>query len=431
MVLGHAIGGGVALPAPVWYFLVGAGVSLVVSYAALAVLWREPRLQDGPGYRMATGPSRWGRLVGGLGIVALLLVVGQLLIPLLGLERDPTRPTIAPVTVWVLFWLAVPFLASLVGNWYADLNPWRALARVTRLGAAERPHLVDHLGVWPAAVLLFSFAGLELVSPSAGLPTTLGVAALAYTLFLLVVMVVMGRESGLIAFDIFTTYNRLFSAISPVGRTGSGRLVWRGWLRALPVLPEWPGLAGFVVVMIGTVTYDGAVGTEWFANLTEGLGHSMVGEILLMALTVGAVGFAYFGASAMAARFVGGEHTTRSVARRFAHTLVPVAVAYAFAHYFTLILFEGQQVLAAVSDPFGLGWDLFGTAGRTTTVLVTSPDPVWYTQVASIVVGHVLGVVLAHDRALADFGGAAVRSRYVMLLLMILFACLGLLVLAG
>lgn len=431
MVLGHVIGGGADLPAPVGYFLVGAGVLLIVSYVALAILWREPRLQGGPGYRMAGGPGRWGWLVGGFGVVALLLVVGQLLLPLLGLERDLTRPTIAPVTVWVLFWLVVPFLASLVGNWYADLNPWRALARVSRLGSVERPHLVDHLGVWPAAVLLFSFAGLELVSPSAGSPTTLGVAALSYTLFLLVVMVVVGRESGLMAFDIFTTYNRLFSAISPVGRTGSGRLVWRGWLKALPVLPEWPGLAGFVVAMIGTVTYDGAVGTVWFANLSEGLGHTMVGELVLMALTVGAVGLAYLGASAMTARFAGGGHTTRTVARRFAHTLVPVAVAYAFAHYFTLILVEGQQVLAAASDPFGIGWDLFGTAGRTTTFLVTSPDPVWYTQVTSIVGGHVLGVVLAHDRALADFGGAAVRSRFVMLLLMILFACLGLLVLAG
>lgn len=404
---------------------------LIVAFLALGVLWREPRLQDMPAYRRAEGGGRWAWPAGAVGVLALSLVIGQLLVPLLGLVRDPTRPTIAPVSVWVLFWLVVPFLAAVVGNWYADLNPWRALARVSRLGSVEKPHLVDHLGVWPAAVLLFCFAGLELVSPSAGSPTTLGVAALAYTLFLLVVVAVTGRESGLMTFDIFTTYNRLFSAISPVGRTGSDGLVWRGWLKALPVLPEWPGLAGFVVVMIGTVTYDGAVGTVWFANLTEGLGNSMVGELVLMALTVGAVGIAYLGASAMTARFAGGEHTTRTVARRFAHTLVPVAVAYAFAHYFTLILVEGQQVLAAVSDPFGIGWDLFGTAGRTTTFLVTSPDPVWYTQATSIVGGHVLGVVLAHDRALADFGGAAVRSRYVMLLLMILFASLGLLVLAG
>jgi hypothetical protein len=125
------------------------------------------------------------------------------------------------------------------------------------------------------------------------------------------------------------------------------------------------------------------------------------------------------------------ETTTMKVAQRFAHTLVPIALAYAFAHYFTLIIFEGQQLLRAVSDPFGLGWDLFGTASFRTVFLITTTDPIWYIQVASIVVGHLLGVILAHDRALADFGADAIRSQYVMLLLMIALTSLGLLVLAG
>ncbi|MCI0544032.1 MAG: fenitrothion hydrolase, partial [Actinobacteria bacterium] len=100
-------------------------------------------------------------------------------------------------------------------------------------------------------------------------------------------------------------------------------------------------------------------------------------------------------------------------------------------HYLTLILFEGQQIIRALSDPFGIGWDLFGTAGFRTVFFVTTSDPIWYTQVGSIVAGHVLGVVLAHDRALADFGRGAIRSQYTMLLLMIALTSLGLFVLAG
>ena len=110
---------------------------------------------------------------------------------------------------------------------------------------------------------------------------------------------------------------------------------------------------------------------------------------------------------------------------------VPIALAYAFAHYFTLVLFEGQLFISTMSDPFGRGWDLFGTAGRDVNYWL-SPESVWYVQVAAIVLGHVAGVVLAHDRAVAVFPvKTAVRSQYAMLILMVLLTSLGLTILAA
>jgi hypothetical protein len=119
------------------------------------------------------------------------------------------------------------------------------------------------------------------------------------------------------------------------------------------------------------------------------------------------------------------------VAQRFAHTLVPIGLAYAVSHYFTLIIFEGQQLIATFSDPFGLGWDLFGTADYRVNFFITSSTPIWLLQVAFIVGGHLAGVVLAHDRSLQDFGREATRSQYAMLLLMIALTSLGLLILSG
>jgi hypothetical protein len=119
------------------------------------------------------------------------------------------------------------------------------------------------------------------------------------------------------------------------------------------------------------------------------------------------------------------------VAQRFAHTLVPIGLAYAVSHYLTLILFEGQQVIAAISDPFGLGWDLFGTAGYRVEFFIRSSTPIWLVQVAFIVGGHLVGVVLAHDRSLQDFGRDAARSQYAMLVLMIALTSLGLVILSG
>ncbi|HLF42019.1 MAG TPA: hypothetical protein VJA46_00670 [Acidimicrobiia bacterium] len=429
--LAHGIGGRLDLPVPVSYFVAAAGVVIVASFVALAVLWPEPRLQGGPRHDPTRMTISRNGLLPLFGVLGLILVIGQLVVAALGLTTDPTRPSIAPVLVWVVFWLVVPFAGAVVGDWYTEINPWRALGRSFGIGRAERVWLLDRAGVLPAAALLLAFTWLELINPSSGSPVTLGWAALAYTLALLVAMAYAGRETGLAVFDGFTPYNRMISSISPLGRREDGRLVWRGWLRALTVLPEWRGLAILVCVAIGTVTYDGASGTTWFRSAFGEMAASRLGATLLLLGSVTMIGVAYWVASWAAARMVGGGWTARRVAIRFAHTLVPIALAYAVAHYLTLIVFEGQQLIAAVSDPFALGWDLFGTADRKVDFFVTASEPIWYLQMAVIVSGHVTGVVLAHDRALGDFGPDAVRSQYAMLLLMVALTTLGLLVLSG
>lgn len=430
MIIAHGIGGRTDLPVPVTVIISAAAAVLVITFLALGYLWTSPRLQDGPRY---VGPGRAvpaRGLLATLGVLGLFLVIGQVIPPLLGVEREVLRPTIAPVTVWVVFWLVVPFAGAVIGNWYTDLNPWGTLAGAFGLGKGERISLLGKLGLWPAAVLFVAFTWLELVSPRAGDPTTLGIAALVYTVFLLVVIALVGRETALASFDLFTPYNRLISSISPLGRNDEGKVVWRGWLRSLTVIPEWPGLWMFTAVMIGTVSYDGASGTDWFRSITGTLGDTAAGETLLLVVSVIVVALAYLGACAVAASLSDGW-TARAVAQRFAHTLVPIGLAYAVSHYFTLILFEGQQLIATVSDPFGLGWDLFGTADYRVNFFLRSSTPVWLLQVAFIVGGHLVGVVLAHDRSLQDFGRDAVRSQYAMLVLMIALTSLGLLILSG
>ncbi|MGB7861402.1 MAG: hypothetical protein WBM90_12970 [Acidimicrobiia bacterium] len=426
--MAHGIGGRLDLPVPLEFFVVGGAVVLVISFVALALLWPEPRLQDGPRY-VGTGlRARLHPILATVGVVSLLVVIGQVVPDVFGIDRDPTRPTIAPVTMWVVFWLVVPFASALIGNWYADLNPWRTFGSRATI---DRPRVLHRVGVWPATFVFVGVTWFELVSPSSGDPAALGIAALGYTVYLILVMGLVGRESGLTSFDAFTIYNRLFSAISPLGRRADGKMVWRGWLRSLTVLPEWRGLWVFVVAMIGTVSYDGASGTNWFGNITFGLLETTGGQTVLLVLSVAVVALGFWVASWMAARLSGGRHTASSVVQRFAHTLVPIALAYAFAHYFTLIIFEGQQLIAAISDPFGLGWDVFGTAERGVDFFIRTSQPIWYIQVTSIVGGHLLGVVLAHDRALADFGRDAVRSQYAMLVLMVGLTALGLTILAG
>lgn len=429
--LAHGIGGRLDLPVPVSYFVAAAGSVVVVSFVALAMLWPTPRFDSGPLERKLLSIPTWiSWLLGLVGIAGLIVVIGQVVPSILGLDTVRGRPSMAPVLVWVMMWLVVPFLSALIGNWYRSLNPWNSLGLVFGVGRTERTDVFARVGVWPAAVVLVAFAWLELISPQSANPAALGWAAVAYTTYLLLAMGFMGRLAATASGDLFTVYNRLFSAVSPFGRSVDGQLVWRGWLRALPALPEWPGLAFFVVAAIGTVTYDGASGAAWFRNATSGLGGSRLGQTALLLGSVLLVALAYWSASWMAARLSPGSDAN-VVARRFAHTLVPIALAYAVAHYATLIAFEGQQLISAMSDPFALGWDLFGTADRSVNFFLTASEPVWYFQLAVIIIGHVLGVVLAHDRALIDFGKDAVRSQYAMLFLMVGLTSLGLVILAG
>lgn len=431
MILAHGIGGRSDLPLPVSVLVVGAATVLVVSFVALGMLWTRPRFQDGPRYDGASVrvPVRPGLAV--VGLLGFFLVIGQVVPPLLGLERARVRPTVAPVTVWVFLWLVVPFAGAIAGNWYADLNPWRTLATGLGIGTRERIGLPYTLGLWPASILFLGFAWFELVSPRPGDPTTLGAVAVGYTVFLLVAMAWAGKETGLAIFDFFSPYNRLISAISPVGRNRQGELVWRGWLRALTVIPEWPGLWVFTVVMIGTVSFDGAQGTDWLRTIAGRLLDTFAGRTLVLVASVAVVALGYYLACRVAARSSRGIWSPLQVAQRFAHTLVPIGLAYAVSHYFTLILFEGQQIAAALSDPFGLGWDLFGTADYRVNFFIRTSTPIWLSQVAFIVGGHLAGVVLAHDRSLQDFGAEAGRSQYAMLVLMIALTSLALLILSG
>lgn len=436
---GHGIGGRADLPVPVSFFAIGASVVIVITFVMLSASWTEPRLQE-PKTEAVRRPAwlRWVvialRIMGLAGLVT-VVVAGFL-------DGQGSALNIAPVLVFVNFWLIVPFVGAVIGDWWRWLNPWATLSKWMNRGRPERAELVTRWGVWPAAVLFVAFTWFELVSPDNGNPLSIAVAALAYTLIVLAGGYVAGPHTGLRLFEAFHTYNGLLADIAPFDldpdagsdpnqRATAPGIAWRGWLRGLPQVPEWPGLVAFVVAMIGTVTYDGLSGTEWWAELFPELRREVWFGTAALIGTVLGIGALYGLASKLAAELAGDHWTARRVAVRFAHTLVPIALAYAVAHYLTLVLFEGQLIFPAISDPFGQGWDLFGTAAWEVSFFL-SPEAVWYLQLVAIVGGHVAGVVLAHDRALADFGGeVAVRTQYAMLALMVALTSLGLFILAG
>ncbi len=430
--LAHGIGGRSDLPLSVWLFGYGAGGALVVSFAALAIFWPEPRLEASVGGARsspfdateADPPRTAGEIVlSVLGLVGFAIVLAAAAFG----DEIVTR-NLAPVAVYVLFWVGLTVVAALVVDvWNRGLSPFLTLGRLVA-GGEPRPYT---LGQWPAAAGLLAFVWLELVYPDRAEPRVLAVLIVAYAATTLVGAVRWGRP-WLRDGEAFAAWFGLLGGMAPVGRREDGRFGLRPPLVGLARLVPRPGTVAVVLVALGSTAFDGLTRSAWWGRVVgarsafEAVPIATVGLAVAIAVVAGL----YLGAMRVAAGMTG--RPALELADAFVHSLVPIALAYAVAHYFSLLLLEGQGALALVSDPLGRGWDLFGTAQRSIDYTLVSPNTIAYVQVGAIVVGHVAGVVLAHDRALARFPKAiAMRSQYPLLVVMVAYTVGGLALLLG
>jgi hypothetical protein len=428
--LAHGIGSIQDPPIPQWLAYYGAAAVLVLSFAALGALWRTPRLERNSLRPLGRFPVLPLRILAGAVGLALFVVV--FIAALVGERSAGTN--IAPTFVWVIFWLGLVPLSVLFGNVWQPLNPWRAAADAIawtwdRAGLTWEPpfEYPSRLGRWPAALLLFAFATLELAYAEPSDPRILALAIAIYSWITWVGIAAFGRDAWLPNGEAFTVYFGLLSRLA-LFEVRDGRLALRKPLRGLARDRERPGTVAFVATMLGTVAFDGFSRTSFWQDRLfriESEAGAFAFKLLGLSFGVVIVGAAFVVAIEIARR-IGGRHGRLEPA--FAGTLIPIALAYVVAHYATLLLIQGQLAIPLASDPLGFGWDLFGTLDYRINVQPLSADAVWYVQTGALIVGHVLGLILAHDKALAVFGTTrvALRTQYPLLGLMILYTVGGL-----
>jgi hypothetical protein len=443
----HGIVGKADLPIPVWLFSWTAAIVLVVSFVALSTLWRTPQLQAERRRRVLRLPKLLDALAGAIGMGLFALVVYS------GFDGAQVANANFSVTfVYVIFWVGLPVLSVIFGDVFKAFSPWRATARacegVLRLlrGAsaqesARRPLLSypQALGQWPALAGIVGFAWLELVYVNRDDPSTLAALALGYFAVMLAGMLLFGVEQWSGSADGFGVYFGLLARISPLVRDERGRVCARRPLSGLPGLELRAGTVTLICALIGTTTFDGfSNGGIWRKNephlqsLFADLGFSQTPALELayslgLLLCIGLI-VAVYRVGILGVRSVSGRYDAGELTRAFAHTLVPIAFAYVLAHYFSLLLWQGQAIGYLASDPLGDGSNLLGTAGYEIDYHVISYAAIWYVQVAALIAGHVGGLALAHDRALVmyDEPEEAVRSQYWMLAVMVAFTSFGL-----
>ena len=479
------------LPIPLGLWVIGAGATIVLSFVIVGLVDHGRRAAT-PYARinllrvgLMRGLAHWLPL-GAARLLAVVFLVATVLAGFVG-DQDPFA-NLAPVMVWVVWWVGVAFVCALIGDLWALINPFRTifswaerifycLAKSGQLSLA-RPY-PRKLAMWPAVAGLLIFFWAELIWPDGTVPQLLAFAIVIYALVTWVGMFVYGRDVWLqnadtfsIVFGIMARFAPLelrvandkaliHSCASPVCRGKTQECVngYHCLIRAAPDRWEWnlrPPALGLlndqrvtfsmmvlVIVLLATVSFDGLLETRLWTHVLD---RTLTGEIrsvgsVALVLFSGGFLLIYLFFCALMRQFakrygdssqVDQLKTTLELASLFVLTLVPIAIAYHLAHYVSFLLITGQYAIPLISDPLGHSWDLFGTAHYQVDTDLVSARVAWYLAVSFVVLGHVYAVYLAHVVAGRIFGSgrAAFLSQIPMVLLMVLYTMASLWILA-
>jgi hypothetical protein len=440
MILAHGIGGAKDLPIPLSYALAAGSAALAVSFIVLALAWRTPRFdaatrgRPAPAWLAATVESTAFRTA--LRILGFAYFCYTIWAAVAGPDLL-INPTFG--IVYVLLWVGIVPASLLFGPFYRALSPVRTLhlgfSKLTGGDPEEglRP-LPRWVGCWPAALGLLAFTWLELVYPHSTYLTPVRLWFAVYIAVMIVGAAVFGSR-WFAAADPFEVYSTLVGHLSVFGRTGAdrdGTLVLRSPLGNLDGVPARPGLVGVVAVLFGSTAFDSFKDSSAWLGFTQSSSMSStwldLAALVVFCLVVGIT----FSAATTA---TGVEHgfARRTLPDLFAHSVVPIIVGYIVAHYLSYFVEVGQQTLVQMSDPMGTGANLLGTADWHVSYWLSShPSELALLKVLSVVCGHVLGVIAAHDRAIKLLPKRhQLSGQLPLLVVMVAYTITGLLLLFG
>lgn len=363
---------------------------VVVTFVFLKISWKESILTSQETL-FSTKQSLPGKVFGF--IILLLLTVPGLV------NNEPAKTSITPLVLWIFLWIAVPVLGLVFGDLYAKFNPLALV--VNREGVSQN--------VYFASFLFLCLTWFELVWNKPGNPRHIGIVFLV----LLVVVSVVQKfyNKTIIEVDPLLLLHHLYSKM----RITNSKPVFRTLLNNISNLAQLKGMEYFILLMIGTVTYDGLRETTFwfdlFGSQTYETSFSTVAFLLMNLLIIVFYRFACY----FAIRVSGEDLNLNEISLKFGHTMLPIAFAYHVTHYLSLLLFEFQTVVYRLNDPFGFGWNLFNVQEPEVNYFL-EPIALWTIMVIVTLAGHMLSVVLAHDLSVKLFGHQkSDKTQYVFL----------------
>jgi hypothetical protein len=356
-------------------------------------------------------------------------------------SRDPLSNPL-PLTIWTLLWVGLTLVQGVFGNLWSWINPWYGPYRLARrLGWPSRlVHLPKRAGYWPAVIQFAGFAWFELIDPAPDDPTRLAAVGLAYVAVNLAATLVFGYRDWSRRGEFLSVFFRMIATFAVFQRSPDGTISVGLPGRKLADADPLPlsGVA-FLLLALASVSFDGLSRTFFWLGLNGINPLEFPGRTAMIETNTAGLAGAFVALAVVFYLAVHiGEWLTSSrrplaqAAGLYVWSLVPIALAYHFAHYLTALLVNGQYAIVALSDPYALGWNLFGTAYMSVSAGIASGSAaawvLWNAQAVAIVAGHVLAVLVAHmlaDRLRADGKGAAL-SQLPLTILMVAYTVLGL-----
>ena len=366
------------LPIPFDIVINSSALVVLITFVYLKVSWKESIIT--PRQEVFNDKQNFiGKL---FGIIILFLLIAP---GIFGNESSKT--SVAPLILWVFLWIGVPVLGLLFGDIYSKFNPLNLFSL-----KSDKPE-----SVYFACVLFIGLTWFELVWSRPGNP--LNIAVVLITLFVCVNLLRYFLKKSLIEVDPLLLLHYLYSKL----KLFNSKPYFRSLLDNIGNLAKLRGIEYFVLLMIGTVTYDGLRETTFwynqFGSRTDDMGFS---TMMFLIMNLGTILFYRF-ACFFAIKVSGSDLELNHVSNLFGHTMLPIAFAYHVTHYLTLLLFESQTFFYRFNDPIGIGMNILNVQEPTINYFV-EPLVIWGIQVAVTLLGHMLSVVLAHDLAVKLFG---------------------------
>ena len=460
---GHAFGEAYKLPLPLHFYLISSSLVLVLSFLLMGALVGKEQSAFGVVltrfYQFQKDvdfvTSFWNHLIFFLRVIGVVLFAVVFYASWFGTTE--TFRNFAPVFVWVVWWVGLSLFSAIVGNIWPVLDPWRNIGKLIRafLPAPKRSSYVfpECLSGWLAIFSFLLFSTSELIWGVMSYPRAIGVLIVFYSFFTWSGYAVFGIEAWIKHADPLA---KMFSVLGEVaifdGRQGRIRVRLPGF----GAVSSWEYRmtdAVFVILMLATISFDGVLEVLPDEILNPGwvlemflkpvfpdaspihlaVYETKVTKLVVYLMVFFSWWFSFYGANSLSQRLQKNRGTSvASMVRNSVRSLIPIAVAYHFAHYLGYLLITGQYMIALISDPFGFGWNIFGTRHYQNNIGVITAQVAWYLSLGAIMLGHVLSLCIAHliVQRTSSHSEITTSSQIPMLLVMIVYTVVGLWLLA-
>lgn len=433
----HAFGQLYNLPVPFWMYVYGGAAVIIFSFVIIA------SFSTNTGHTYPVKNLHWLSQVISHKIFlasaksfSVFLFLLTILTGLFG--EDYSSVNFNMTFFWICFVLGFSYIVAISGNIWEVVSPLKlCIDWIERMSTKMVKGVYvypKNLAYYPSLLFYILFISIELFGNTT--PFSLSFLILLYTGITITGVIAWGKKNWLFYGEFFTVLFRLLSTMSVLSYTKN--LFLR--IPFTPLLSQKPAhisLVLFIIFMLSSTAYDGIHNTvSWVLVLSafpQVFGSASYDIYQLLGLIIFLFLFfsMYLFCMILLQKITRTHQGLEKLSGSFVYSLIPIAIVYNVAHYYTLLITEGQNMIRLISDPFGYNWNVFGTAEHF-EIYIPPANVVWHSQVLLIVIGHIIGVYLSHKIGLALFSTQkqVLLSQIPLLLLMVLYSMIGLWILS-